>query len=117
MPRYVILEHDHPTLHWDLMLENGSVLSTWRLTQHPRAGEECHAQSSHDHRPLYLDYEGPISGGRGRVSRWDGGEFHAREWHERRIVLCLQGERLRGELILRRSAGEEWKVTFDPSPV
>ena len=26
MPRYVVLEHDFPTLHWDLMLEFGSVL-------------------------------------------------------------------------------------------
>ena len=26
MPRYVILEHDHPVLHWDLMLEAGGVL-------------------------------------------------------------------------------------------
>lgn len=117
MPRYVILEHDYPGLHWDLMLENGSVLSTWRLSQQPRAGEECQAQSSQDHRLFYLNYEGPISGDRGRVSRWDSGEFRAREWNEQRIVLCLQGARLRGELILRKSEGEEWKVTFDPSPV
>ena len=26
MPRFVILEHDHPEVHWDLMLEAGASL-------------------------------------------------------------------------------------------
>ena len=32
MPRFVILEHDHPSLHWDFILEVGEVLWTWRLS-------------------------------------------------------------------------------------
>ena len=40
MPRFVILEHDHPQLHWDFMLEVGEVLWTWRLATAPRGGPE-----------------------------------------------------------------------------
>ena len=35
MPRFVILEHDHPVVHWDLMLEAGEALRTWRLAAPP----------------------------------------------------------------------------------
>ena len=28
MPRFVILEHDYPQRHWDLMLEGDGVLAT-----------------------------------------------------------------------------------------
>ena len=69
MPRFVVLEHDHPALHWDLMLEGDGVLRTWRLDAPPEPGKTVRATSSFDHRLIYLDYEGPISGGRGCVCR------------------------------------------------
>jgi hypothetical protein len=69
MPRFVILEHDHPELHWDFMLEAGAVLRTWRLAAPPALGQVVAAAASFDHRLLYLDYEGPVSGGRGTVRR------------------------------------------------
>jgi hypothetical protein len=76
MPRFVILEHDHPRLHWDLMLEVGSVLKTWRLAKAPETpGEMIEAVSIGDHRIFYLDYEGPVSGERGNVKRWDAGTY------------------------------------------
>src|SRR5262245_27127167 len=96
MPRYVILEHDHPVLHWDFMLEAGDVLRTWRLPSPPQSGQVMPAVASIDHRPLYLDYEGPVSGHRGTVTRWDGGRF---TWHAdepNRVVVELSGERLQG---------------------
>ena len=40
MPRFVILEHDHPRLHWDLMLQTGDALRTWRLASPPTRGCE-----------------------------------------------------------------------------
>ena len=64
MPRYVILEHDHPFLHWDLMLEAGDALRTWRLLAPPSAAEPVPAQDLARHRKHYLDYEGPVSGNR-----------------------------------------------------
>ncbi len=81
MPRFVILEHDYPHLHWDLMLEDGDVLRTWRLSAPPEPGVGVDAEPSFDHRLIYLDYEGPISDGRGNVKRHDKGTF---EWIEAR---------------------------------
>ncbi len=76
MPRFVVLEHDHPVLHWDLMLEAGEGLRTWRLASTP-FGETwaIAAEPLPDHRLAYLEYEGPVSGNRGHVKRWDTGEF------------------------------------------
>ena len=69
MPRYVILDHDHPSRHWDFMLESGGVLRTWRLLAEPTAGGPIAAEPLGDHRIAYLDYEGPLSGDRGGSSR------------------------------------------------
>lgn len=77
MPRFVILEHDWPTPHWDVLLEAGPVLRAWRLAAEPAPGRAVPAEPNADHRPFYLDYEGPVSGGRGTVRRWDAGAF---EW-------------------------------------
>jgi hypothetical protein len=111
MARFVILEHDHPALHWDLMLQSGAVLRTWRLAAPPAAGQAIDAETSFDHRTVYLDYEGPISGGRGCVVRWDGGTFDWLEVAEERIAVRLQGGRLRGSLRLQRHA-EGWRGEF-----
>src|SRR5436305_12258768 len=62
MTRYVILAHDHPFLHWDLMLEHDGSLRTWRLATPPVADQDVAAEELADHRLAYLDYEGPVSG-------------------------------------------------------
>ena len=111
MPRYVILEHDHPVLHWDFMLEAGDILRTWRLAAPPRLGQTIAAEMSFAHRLLYLDYEGPISGNRGQVVRWDHGVFAWQEDTHTRIIVQLQGERLQGTARLERSAEEAWWLT------
>ncbi len=76
MPRFVILTHDHPHLHWDLMWEvpPKEKLRTWRLHQPPAEGTLITATALPDHRQMYLEYEGPVSGDRGEVWRWDFGE-------------------------------------------
>jgi hypothetical protein len=112
MPRFVILEHDHPHLHWDLMLEAGTALRTWRLAQPPRHGESIAAIALLDHRLLYLDYEGPISGDRGRVSRWEHGTFTAQVGDEKQLVVHLSGERLHGVLWMELGEGDAWSGEF-----
>ncbi|MCI0457365.1 MAG: hypothetical protein L0Z62_10385 [Gemmataceae bacterium] len=112
MPRFVILEHDHPERHWDLLLEAGEVLRTWRLMEAPRVGSAVRAEPSFDHRTLYLDYEGPISGGRGTVVAWDRGTFEAEsgllEPGRTLLTVRLQGERLCGVATLARDEAGEW---------
>jgi DNA polymerase Ligase (LigD) len=110
MPRFVILEHDHPMQHWDLMLEAGLVLRTWRLAALPRSGETIAATAVFDHRLLYLDYEGPISGGRGRVVRWERGTFTGQLQGESPIIVHLQGEHLYGILRLEQIEGDSWRA-------
>src|SRR5581483_7197270 len=100
MPRYVILEHDHPERHWDFMLEAGEILRTWRLSSPPAPGQTVVAEASFDHRRHYLDYEGPVSGGRGRVTRWDAGTFTWQADEPEQVVVVLQGNRLKATAVL-----------------
>jgi hypothetical protein len=102
MPRFVVLTHDHPKLHWDFMLEHGETLRTWRLAQPPDVDGPIDAEPINDHRLAYLDYEGPVSGGRGEVRRWDHGDFQTIESIPERIVVRLSGGRIRGEASLER---------------
>jgi len=113
MPRFVILQHDHPELHWDLMLQAGDKLRTWRLAQAPdKPGAEIVATAIGDHRLMYLDYEGPVSGGRGCVVGWDKGTY----WEEiprtvrsdQRVVVGLTGERVHGKAVLERISEDRW---------
>jgi hypothetical protein len=105
MPRFVIHYHEMPpqgdrASHWDLMLERAGVLRTWELAEAPTADRPVAARSLPDHRLAYLDYEGPISGDRGVVTRWDQGEHLIERESESELVLELIGERLRGTIRL-----------------
>ena len=100
MPRFVILEHDWPTVHWDFLLEAGSVLRAWRLLGEPGRGRKLAAEANADHRLLYLDYEGPVSGNRGSVRRWDAGTFEWLADSPARVVVVLRGEKLAGQCVI-----------------
>src|SRR5262249_60311740 len=89
MRRFVVLIHNHPALHWDLMLEKQAALRTWRLARPPDAAGSIHAEELPDHRQAYLDYEGPVSGDRGAVRRLARGEFTGVEESGTRRVVTL----------------------------
>lgn len=110
--RYVLLEHDYPQLHWDFMLEVGAVLKTWRLAQLPNESDNViEATPLGDHRLAYLDYEGPVSGGRGRVRRIDAGVYSLIEGTpgDSRLVLSLHGQYLQAACVLESLSGESWQ--------
>jgi hypothetical protein len=113
MPRFVILEHDHPALHWDLMLEAGDVLRTWRLRELPQPGTTVIAERSFDHRLLYLDYEGPISGNRGNVVRRDWGDYQIETESESEITFRMDGERWQGDAWLTKDSHGNWLFQVD----
>ncbi len=110
MPRFVVLEHDHPVLHWDLMLEADAVLQTWRLAQPPALATSAIAATAlPDHRVIYLDYEGPVSGERGTVQRWDVGEYTEEpESQADARRYWFQGTRVRGRVRLDQCTGADW---------
>jgi hypothetical protein len=113
-PRFVLLEHDHPERHWDLMLEVGEVLWTWRLPEPlPPRQPTIPATRIGDHRLLYLDYEGPVSGQRGTVKREDAGTFTPLELRPDHVHVRLHGGRATGEVILRAvRPGDEWELAW-----
>jgi hypothetical protein len=107
MPRFAILRHETPPgsprpLHWDFLLEDAGTLLTWALAESPTAGHPIAADALANHRTAYLDYEGPVSGNRGAVTRWDAGTFQWRHRSDREIAVLLKGGVLKGEAILTR---------------
>jgi DNA polymerase ligase (LigD)-like protein len=103
MPRFAILAHDHPAPHWDLFLEAGPVLRSWRLAGPLVVNTPIAAAPAPDHRLVYLDYEGPVSGGRGTVSRVDAGTFQFESDDADRVRVHLAGARFVGRLTITRS--------------
>jgi hypothetical protein len=113
MPRFVILRHDSPNgEHFDFMLEAGGVLKTWALPRVPEAGVEMNCEALADHRLAYLDYQGPISGDRGIVTRWDCGTYTVEQQNDREWDVTLAGDRLAGRATLRCSADDPKKWRF-----
>lgn len=102
MARFVVLEHHWNGVHWDLMLDVGDCLRTWAIDAPIVAGIELPARALGDHRRVYLEYEGPVSGDRGTVKRWDEGEYEVLEISEHRIRLRMAGAQLAGVLELWR---------------
>lgn len=114
MPRFVVLEHDYPTRHWDLLLECGAVLRAWRLVAPPTRNGPVAAERSFDHRLVYLTYEGPVSGSRGTVARWDSGTYETLAEADEDLSIRIRGNKLRGCCRIGRGASAEWQLWFAP---
>lgn len=99
--RYVVLYHDGiPDPHYDLMfeMEPGALLTTWRSPVWPIANRVRLAPLS-PHRRDYLEYEGPVSGNRGYVTRAACGTFRQRKPESQTWELLLEGSAVEGLLI------------------
>lgn len=118
--RFVVLTHqDAQGIHYDLMIDLGEALATWKLAESPEhaLAAPLSCQRIADHRRQYLDYEGPISGDRGHVHRHDLGTcaIHARE--PDRWQVTFQGQRLTGRFDLLESGQDDglWCLRSTPS--
>jgi hypothetical protein len=118
MPRFVLLRHECPAdfvrpSHWDLMFESGDLLRTWALNVLPGPLDNTvDAEELPDHRMTYLDYEGPISGGRGTVCRSDAGTFELLALSDDCWEIQINGRELNGRLTLRRRADKRWTLAI-----
>jgi len=115
MSRFAVLRHDSPRgLHWDLLLEMGETLKTWALSQPPTAAVEIACEALPDHRLAWLDYEGPVSGDRGWVVRWDQGTYQIERQSEEELIVVLAGQWLVGRASLRRVPDQpgQWRFVL-----
>jgi hypothetical protein len=117
MPRFVILLHVTPPesergTHYDLMLEQDGKLLTWAIAEWPRAGLKLAATRLPDHRPSYLDYEGPISGNRGEVTRVDAGEYASSQLDDTAAKFVLHSSNGDLHVKLRHQSENQWIAEF-----
>lgn len=115
MLRFVVLDHDWPHPHRDLLLERGGILKAWRLPAAFDLTSPVPAEPNFDHRLVYLDYEGPVSGGRGEVRCWDAGELVWEEYTEQEIRVRLNGVHLCGRFRLM-NVGNGWVFEGEHGP-
>ena len=101
MPRFTISHHtgSKDGDHYDLMLEHGDGLRTWRLVNTAFQAFQV-ARQIKEHRKTYLDFEGEISGDRGRVKIWDTGSYTIDDWKDDRIQVALVGRSLKTRILL-----------------
>jgi hypothetical protein len=105
MPRFVVLEHRWNGVHWDFMLEEpeSSTLRTWAIDAPIVPGAVLPARALGDHRLVYLDYEGEVSGGRGVVRQVDRGTYVIDTWTPSLVRVRIEGAQLVGEVELREA--------------
>lgn len=111
--RFVLLLHViSDNRHWDLMLENGDHLATWRLPLHPSqmsltgTTDTLPAERIADHRLAYLTYEGQVSGARGEVKREDQGHYELLSRSPDIWQVRLAGDTLNGVFELSAGVGK-----------
>jgi len=110
MPRFVVFTHDWPVPHFDLFIERDDVLKAWRLPADFDPKSPTLAVANVDHRLHYLEYEGPVSGNRGTVARWDAGEAVWESFEPERIGVRFDGTRLTGWYEFVRREESVWKL-------
>jgi hypothetical protein len=105
MPRFAVLEHRWNGVHWDFLLEDPekAILRTWAIDAPIVSGILLPARALGDHRLVYLDYEGEVSGGRGVVRRVDRGTYVIATWTPSLVRVRIEGAQLVGELELREA--------------
>ncbi|MBC7171385.1 MAG: hypothetical protein H5U40_03105, partial [Polyangiaceae bacterium] len=117
-PLFCVQQHDARRMHYDFRLEIDGVLKSWAVPKGPSLDPETKrlAVPTEDHPLDYAQFEGIIPKGQyggGTVMLWDLGTFHSRgdasEAYERgKLVLELEGEKLRGGFTLVRTGDDAW---------
>jgi hypothetical protein len=111
--RFVVQEHTTPEgVHWDLMLEQGQTLLTFRLPQPPAqaASAPTAAAKIPDHPLRFLTYEGPVQNNTGRVRLVERGTLQIQHQTDEQIIFTLWGQSLQGSFTLTRIDGAEWSL-------
>jgi hypothetical protein len=116
--RFVVQEHTTSDgVHWDLMLERGEVLMTFRMPVPPAqaGGGPMLLERIFDHPPRFLSYEGPVQKGTGRVRIVDHGTFQTIQEADARLVIAFHGGALAGEYALTQHEHGAWELVRERS--
>ena len=111
---YVIQKHDATRLHFDLRLEMDEVLKSWAVPKEPPTtpGVKRLAVQVEDHPVSYASFEGTIPKGEygaGTVEIWDKGSFSLVDRKENKIIVEINGAKLKGVYVLiRLKSSKNW---------
>lgn len=115
--KFVVQEHTTAdSAHWDLMLESGDALQTWRLHTNPDkiVNDSADAVKIFDHPLKFLTYEGPVNEGKGRVQIADVGTYEITRQTDDQIEINLTGRILKGKFTM--TCIKDDKCQFSKNP-
>ncbi len=101
--KFVVQQHTTAgSVHWDLMLESGDALQTWRLETNPAevVSHSVEAAKIFDHPLKFLTYEGPVNQGKGQVKIADAGTYTAINEDDKSFELDFNGRILKGKFTM-----------------
>jgi DNA ligase D-like protein (predicted 3'-phosphoesterase) len=104
---YVIQKHAATHLHYDLRLEMDGVLKSWAIPKEPSTVPNVRrlAVQVEDHPVEYANFEGTIPEGEygaGSVEIWDRGTYRLIDRKEDKLIVEINGNRLKGTYVLVR---------------
>jgi bifunctional non-homologous end joining protein LigD len=113
--KFVIQKHSRADdVHWDLMLESGKMLETYRLELPPEKlfQQPNAARKIFDHSLKFLTYEGSVNKGKGKVEIADGGTYQLLGESENYKEFQLGGRILQGKFALTCVGTDKWEFAF-----
>jgi bifunctional non-homologous end joining protein LigD len=112
--RYVIQKHTQDEgVHWDLMLEAGEILRTYRLDIGPEEilNRPATAEKIFDHSLRFLTYEGLVQNGTGTVKIEDRGIYKITSESNDLVEINFEGEVLSGNFKFKHVEKQCWLLT------
>lgn len=110
--KFVIQKHTTDNeVHWDLMLEAGDVLETYRLELPPEqiTGQGCPAVKIFGHPLKFLTYQGSVNQGKGNVKITEKGDFKMLKKSQDCKIFQLEGKILKGKFRLVHIEADKWQ--------
>jgi hypothetical protein len=115
--KFVIQEHaTADSVHWDLMLESGDHLQTWRLDKNPAevVSHSVEAVKIFDHPLKFLTYEGPVNQGKGKVKITEAGTYQIMHADSENMELHMNGGVLKDIFTLSCIKNDQWRFSRNP---
>lgn len=105
--RYVIQKHikQNEPVHWDIMLEKSGILETYRCDLSPveLLNQTGNLVKIFDHEVRFLEYEGPVNKGLGKVCIEDHGFYKIISQEKNSTIINFNGQILKGSFLIAGS--------------